>query len=123
MASTETKTEVEGWFGQAAVAAAAAAPNPAYSQEQVSAAEGSVRALIADLRYIMGKEQASRWPVLASAALLHHSPPVPGEQLAEEYRALQQFGRLAMTGICQGAFDEIRGAILEIRAIETRLQA
>ena len=123
MASGETKTDIDGWFGRAALAEAAAAPNPAFNQDQVGAAEGSVRALIADLRYIMGKEQASRWPVLASAALQHHTPPVPAEQLAEDYRALQRFGRLALTGICQGAFDDIRDAVLAIRATEARLQA
>ncbi len=123
MNSTETTTEVDRWFGQAAIAEPAAALDPFSSRAQVNAAEGSVRALIADLRYIMGKEQASRWPVLASAALQHHSPPVPEDQLAEDYRALQQNGRLALSGICQGAFDDIRQAILEVRVIEARLQA
>ena len=123
MTSTETTPESERWFGQAALADAATAPDSSYSDEQLMAAEGSVRALIADLRYIMTKEHASRWPVLASAALQHHSPPVPGGQLAADYRALQDQGRVALGGICRGAFNEIREAVVEIRSIESRLQA
>jgi len=121
MATSETTTKEEHWFGRVSLADAAANPDPAHSDAQLTAAKGSVRALIADLRYIMGKEPASRWSVLASAALQHHSPPVPDSQLSEDFRLLQDKGRAALGGICRGAFDEIRDAIVEIRAIENRL--
>lgn len=122
MASSKTTTETDLWFGQAALAEVAAAPDSSHSNAQLQASAGSVRALIADLRYIMSKEQPSRWPVLASAALQHHSPPVPDDQLTADYRELQAQGRRALAGVCQGSFEEIRNAVIEIRSVESRLQ-
>ena len=122
MASSETTTQTDRWFGQSALAEAAADTDRSHSEAQRLASAGSVRALIADLRYIMSKEQPSRWPVLASAALQHHSPPVPDDQLSADYRELQTQGRRALTGVCQGSFEEIRNAVIEIRAVESRLQ-
>jgi len=121
MHQMDSKTEPVGWFGRQAAAEAAAGAAPSLSDAQIQAANGSVRALIADLRYIMGKEPADQWSTLASAALQHHSPPVADQHLALDFRRLQTAGREALTGLCQGSFEVIRCAVLEIREIESRL--
>lgn len=119
--TTETPTAIKGWFSPGMNGDLTEGPSSEYSEAHVEAALASVRALIADLRYIMGNEEASRWPSLASAALQHHSPSVPDEQLSADMRELQKHGRAALGGICKGDFNSIREAILELRAVEARL--
>ncbi len=126
--ATETPIETDRWFGQEvdeggseALPSPESLPSPEYSQAHLQAAASSVRALVADLRYIMGNEDAVRWPSLASAALQHHSPDVPEDQLTHDLRELQKYGRAALNGVCHSDFNAIRDAILELRAVEARL--
>lgn len=119
--TTETPIEADARLDQDAPAERSDAPDPQYGAAHLAAATGSVKALIADLRYIMAKAEAVRWPSLASAALEHHSPSVPDDQLSYDMRELQTYGRAALSGICQSDFDAIRDAIIELRAAEARL--
>lgn len=119
--TTEQATEAKGWFSHERPAHADPEPSAEYNAAQLAAAVGSVRALVADLRYIMGEEPVARWSTLASAALHHHSPAIPDERLDVDYRDLQQAGRAALVGLRQGSFSQIRDAVLEIRQLESRL--
>ena len=119
--ATETPIGTDSWLDQDAATEHSDAPSPKYGEAHLLAASGSVKALIADLRFIMANEEAIRWPSLASAALEHHSPRVPDDQLSYDMRQLQTYGRAALGGICKSDFDAIHDAVIELRAVEARL--
>lgn len=119
--AAETSNQIRAASGPNPGAPVNDGPDGRYSAAHVDAGIASVKALVADLRYIMGSEHASRWPGLASAALQHHSPSVPDEQLPSDFRLLQAQAREALAGLCQGNFEVIRDSILRLRAIEARI--
>lgn len=78
----------------------------------------SVDALVGDVRYIMSTRPHTNWPMMATAALEHHDPPIPERLLPQTDRRRQRAAFDILRGLRDSRAERIRTGILALKAAE-----
>ena len=72
--------------------------------------EGSIDALLGDVRYVVDEADPAEWTTLAAAVLEHHTPPIDEALLSMKTAKLQQWCHTMLEAMTKADEDAVREA-------------